>query len=137
MPHSREFIEYLWDIQPNQNILLLIDVLIGNMNVLAQHLPQPITEEEHKLHLLHNFMINQIGQNLPIEQYQRWWLETWIAKNVDSFQCYLSQILFRVYKERPDTLKASENKVEIRDVLEAGSIEEFISNCAEQKVSAL
>lgn len=137
MFHSREFVEYTWDIQPNQNILFLIDALLGNINVLAQHLPLPTTEEERKMHLFHDFMINKVGQNMPVEQYQRWWIEVWIVRNVDSLQYYLSQILFRVYTERPDTLKTSENKVEIREVLEAGSMEEFINNCAEQKISVL
>src|SRR5258706_3004518 len=137
MAHSQEFVEYTWDIQPNQNILFLIDALMGNINVLAQHLPLPTTEEERQAHLFHDFMINQVGQNMSPEQYRRWWIEVWITRNVDSFQHYLSQILFRVYTERPDTLKTSENKVEIREVLEAGSIEEFIKTCAEQKVSGL
>lgn len=134
---SRELMEYAGNIQPDQNILFLIDALIGNINTLAQHLPQPTTEEEQNLSLFHNFLINEVGRNMPVAQYQRWWIEVWLTRSVDAFQYYLSQILFRVYKERPETLKGSENKVEIGEVLEAGSIEAFINNCAEQRVSVL
>jgi len=59
--HSREFIEYLWDVQPNGNILFLIDSLVGNIHVLADHLPLPTTEEEQKMYMLHDFMINKVG----------------------------------------------------------------------------
>ena len=135
--HSREFIEYLWDVQPNSNILFLIDSLMGNIHILAEHLPEPTTEEEQKMYMLHDFMINKVGQNIHPEQYKRWWIEVWISRIVDGLQYYLSQILLRVYTERPEMLKMSENIIEVREVLEAGSIEALIHNYAEQKVAGL
>lgn len=43
MAHSQEFVEYTWDIQPNHNILFLVNALMGDINALAQHLHLPKT----------------------------------------------------------------------------------------------
>ncbi|MFL5702319.1 MAG: hypothetical protein ACJ8AG_05750 [Ktedonobacteraceae bacterium] len=79
---------------------------------------------------------------------RRWWYEVQICRSVDAFQYYVSQILLRVFICYPDLLKRSDpklddsdpkpdNKVEIRKVLEAGSIEEFIRRYADEKVTTL
>ncbi len=135
--HSREFVEYLWDSQPNESMLFLIESLMSNIHILSQNLPLPTTEEEKKMHLFHDFMINKVGQNMSAEQYRRWWIEVWISRIVDALQIYLSEILVRIYTEKPETLKGSDNKVEVREVLEAGSIDEFTQRYAEHKVSGL
>ncbi|GAC1436940.1 MAG: hypothetical protein NVSMB54_37700 [Ktedonobacteraceae bacterium] len=135
--HSREFVEYLWDSQLNGRMLFLIESLMSNIHVLTQNLPLPTTEEETKMYTFHDFMINKVGQNMSVETYRRWWIEVWISRIVDALQIYLSEILLRIYTEKPEILKGSDNKVEVREVLEAGSIEEFTQRYAEQKVSGL
>ena len=73
---------------------------------------------------------------------RRWWTEVLICRYVDAFEYYISQILRRVFIHCPDLLKGSDtkmrgtsdNKVEVREVLEAGSISEFIQRYADKKV---
>jgi len=73
---------------------------------------------------------------LPDDTLARMRLELLICRNVESFQQYLSKMIFRVFTERPETMRTSE-KVEIREVLECGSMDEFVQYIADRKVNEL
>ncbi|MCG6189861.1 AlbA family DNA-binding domain-containing protein [Maribellus maritimus] len=55
---------------------------------------------------------------------------------VDSFEAYLSDILFEIYLAKPDTLK-SEQMVKVEDVLNCSDIQDFITFWAKQKIGKL
>jgi len=67
----------------------------------------------------------------------RWLLGVTITSSVDSFYYYLSQILLKVFTKRPDIFRASENKAEVREFIEAGSLPEFMKRFAEKRVNEL
>lgn len=54
----------------------------------------------------------------------------------DSFEGYLSDLLYEIFLANPETLK-SEQKVTIKEVLDCADIQEFISYWSKQKISKL
>jgi len=75
--------------------------------------------------------------------FMHWWREVILSRCTDAFEHYISQILLRIFILYPGRLKSadgkkmrgeSESRVEVSEVLEAGSIEEFIRRYAEKKV---
>ncbi|MGZ3622564.1 MAG: hypothetical protein ACXWPG_05655 [Ktedonobacteraceae bacterium] len=76
---------------------------------------------------------------------ERWWLEVMICRNIDRFLYYITRILRKIFISYPHHLTNSENKirgttdskVDVREVLEAGSIDEFIKRYADKKVHEL
>jgi hypothetical protein len=70
------------------------------------------------------------------ESFQQIWLRLMLCSAVDNFQTYLSEMLEAVFTTRPETLKSSD-KVEVQEVLQYASIEEFIEASAERKVQNL
>jgi hypothetical protein len=84
--------------------------------------------------------IGRFFQNLSFREewqsFRRLWLRLMLCSAVDNFQTYLSEMLQAVFTSRPETLKSSE-KVEVQDVLQYASIEEFIEASAERKVQNL
>lgn len=78
----------------------------------------------------------------------RWGYSVLICKEVDAFQFYVSQILKRVINLQPKVLlkpdgkdnearKNADSKVDLREILEAGSIEEFVRRYADKKITDL
>lgn len=55
---------------------------------------------------------------------------------VDTFETYLSDLLFEIYLAKPDTLR-SEQMVKVDDVLNCSDIQEFITFWAKQKIGKL
>jgi len=70
------------------------------------------------------------------ESFQQLWLRLMLCSAVDNFQTYLSEMLEAIFIARPETLKSSD-KVEVQEVLQYASIEEFIEASAEHKVQSL
>jgi hypothetical protein len=87
-----------------------------------------------------NPSIGRFSQNLSFREewqsFRRLWLRLMLCSAVDNFQTYLSEMLQAVFTSRPETLKSSE-KVEVQEVLQYASIEEFIEASAERKVQNL
>jgi hypothetical protein len=54
----------------------------------------------------------------------------------DSFETYLSDLLYEIYLAKPETLK-SEATISVREVLECADMQEFISLYAKKKLSKL
>ena len=54
----------------------------------------------------------------------------------DNFETYLSDLLYEIYLAKPETLK-SEASISVREVLECGDMQEFISVYAKKKLSKL
>lgn len=54
----------------------------------------------------------------------------------DNFETYLSDLLYEIYLAKPETLK-SEATISVREVLECGDMQEFISIYAKKKLSKL
>jgi hypothetical protein len=59
-----------------------------------------------------------------------------LCRTVDNFNCYLSDVLFILFRSRPETLRSSE-QVTIEDVLTATNMDEFVERLAERKVESL
>lgn len=70
------------------------------------------------------------------ESFQQLWLRLMLCSAVDNFQTYLSEMLEAIFIARPETLKSSD-KIEVQEVLQYASIEEFIEASAERKVQNL
>jgi hypothetical protein len=70
------------------------------------------------------------------ESFRRLWLSLMLCSAVDNFHTYFSEMLQAVFIARPETLKSSE-KVEVREVLDYTSMDEFIEASAERKVYSL
>jgi len=62
-------------------------------------------------------------------------LETAITRAVDNFNHYITQMLYRTFTERPETLRTEQ--IPVRDALECATREELISYVAEKKVTGL
>lgn len=62
--------------------------------------------------------------------------EVYISRGVDNFQCYLTDVLRSVFIARPETLR-SKQEVTIEEVLQCGSISEFVARIAEKKADEL
>lgn len=59
-----------------------------------------------------------------------------VSRSVDNFHTYISEALLDVFKARPETLRSGK-KVEVREVLECESIEEFAGLIAERRIEEL
>ncbi len=77
-----------------------------------------------------------LERSMSADQYQRIVLEVLLCRAVESFQHYLSQILARVFVERPETLRTSE-QVTVREVLECVDMADFVAQRTEKKVNEL
>ena len=63
--------------------------------------------------------------------------EMLVCRNIDAIDYYIAQMLRKVYKQRPEIMRASEYSVQMSTVLQCGSIDEDILKVAEQKVQDL
>jgi hypothetical protein len=64
------------------------------------------------------------------------WLEIMLCRSVDNFNSYLADVIHSVFKVRPEALRSSE-KITIEEVLNCGSLDEFVELWAARKVEAL
>jgi hypothetical protein len=62
--------------------------------------------------------------------------QDYIKRDIELFEYYLTQMLFRVFVEKPNTLKSSE-KIEIGEVLESKNLNEVVQKIAVKKVNDL
>lgn len=62
--------------------------------------------------------------------------EMLLNRYVDNYLMYLSELLFEIFTQRPETLRSSE-QVTVEFVLNQGSIEELVRSLAERKVLSL
>jgi hypothetical protein len=84
--------------------------------------------------------VSRVSKEKPFENnqaaFRQFWMGLVVSRSVDNFHTYISQVLFSVFRIRPETLRSG-SKVEVREVLECASIEEFASRFAERKVEEL
>jgi hypothetical protein len=59
-----------------------------------------------------------------------------LSRTVDNFHNYLSDVLFILFRSRPETLRSSE-KVTVEEVLSANTMNEFVEDLAERRVESL
>ena len=71
----------------------------------------------------------------PLE-FRQFWMALMLSRSVDNFHTYISEALLSVFRARPETLRSG-SKVEVREVLECASIEEFAGRLAERRVEEL
>jgi hypothetical protein len=63
-------------------------------------------------------------------------LELLICRHVDNFLNFLSEILFEIFVQRPETLRSTD-KVELSEVLRHKTLEDFVRAAAERRVDQL
>jgi hypothetical protein len=56
---------------------------------------------------------------------------------VDNYMTYLSELLFLIFKQRPELLKLSSKEVRLSEILEYPTLDAFIAVQIERKVSLL
>src|SRR6266700_336853 len=116
--------------------------------IIPQEIQSQIAQAETQLnHFEKQFFEHLLTQSKHVLEIDaiRWWDEILVCRYIDAFEYYVSQVLLKVFISCPDLLKSSDsgmrgmsdNKVEVREVLEAGSIEEFIRRYADKKVTEL
>lgn len=59
------------------------------------------------------------------------------SSSMDSFETYLSELLYEIYVANPQSLKAKDATVKVEEVLKCNDIEEFIQRMASKKMSKL
>ena len=75
----------------------------------------------------------------PIEEMRRQRqviVEIVLVRHVENYLNYLSQLLFEIFTQRPETLRSSD-KVEVSRVLKHNSISELVTELAQRKVDGL
>jgi len=135
--HSTEYESFLVSIKLNEDIA---NAFIRNS--VAVDFKEVDPSEVTMKHFADTGRSSVFVMDVTIE---RWWLEVMICRNIDRFLYYLSQILRQIFINYPNYLTnsdnkmrgTSDNKVEVREVLEAGSIFEFIQRYTDKKVNEL
>ena len=135
--HSTEYESFLEDIKLNESVAntFIKNSIAVNFNGAD---PFEVSRKVLKDTGLSTVMII----DTPME---RWWIEVLICRNIDRFLYYITRILRKIFISYPNHLTNSENKirgttdskVDVREVLEAGSIDEFIQRYADKKVHEL
>jgi hypothetical protein len=59
-----------------------------------------------------------------------------ISRDVDHFEIYLTQILYRIFRERPETLRTSD-QLKYADILECSNMDDLLHLLAEKKTIGL
>lgn len=139
-----EYEVFLINILRNQSLAALFK-LVGR----ALQNTYPETAEEVKAIIFENYdrseetmqtvknLLNGLKEALSVEKISLVCLEMILCRNVDGFNYYLSQMLKRVFLERPEILRASDNSIQVCDVLQCSNIDEIILKVAERKVEKL
>ena len=91
--------------------------------------------EETKLAIVHHFLKFEILKEYVSETRESR-IEVALARAVDNFLCYVSDILTEAMIARPELLKSQE-QVSMQEILQHGSIEDFVPWAAEQHVNQL
>ena len=107
-------------------------VLASAIPVLRQHLPKADPDLAEDLETLMDKSSFEKEPGL----FGQISAETIISRSVDNFHSYMSDVLLRVFLARPETLRTGA-KVEVREVLECESIQDFASRMAEKRVDDL
>lgn len=106
------------------------------------------TEEIDKMRICATKALAQIHEYEPREEdlkkvateklkkYAKLLLEMWLCRLVEAYENYLSSILKDVFLYCPKILKSSEN-VKLEDILKYDTMDEFIKELTERKVSEL
>ncbi len=76
-----------------------------------------------------------LGKTDP-PRFERLWMEVVLCRSVDGFDAYLTDILRAIFLAKPKTLRSAE-KVEVREVMTCGSIQEFARQLAVRKADEL
>ncbi len=63
-------------------------------------------------------------------------LEMMLCRGIDNYLCYLSELLFELFRIRPETLKSGE-RLKTQDVLSHSTMEDLIHALAERRVQRL
>jgi len=63
-------------------------------------------------------------------------LQTMLSRAVDNFLAYISEILYLIFKNKPDMLKSHES-VKVETILEFKAIDDLLNSIAEKKVHEL
>ena len=94
-------------------------------------------ERTKKAEQVANKFLEDIVESVSPENLLQLILEMILCRDVEELDRYLSQMLKRVFRKRPEILRASENKILVSEVLQCTSIDEVILKVAESKVQAL
>ncbi len=81
-------------------------------------------------------LVREMQREMSPDEFKRVYLQILVSRDIESFEYYLSEILRRVFVHKPETLRTAE-QVSVREVLEAGEMNEFIKRIAEKKVIEL
>jgi hypothetical protein len=136
--HSTEYKSFLEDIKFNE---MVANGFIKNSIAIN-------FKEVDQSEVTRNYFQDAEGISMVIVMdvmMERWWLEVMICRNIDRFLYYITRILRQIFINYPNHLTNSDNKirgtmdnkVDVREVLEAGSITEFIQRYADKKVHEL
>ena len=132
--------------------LMLLDTQLKKLEsqgeqIVPLEMQSQVAQAKNQFEHLENSFGRLMTQSKPVLEIDtvRWWEEVLVCRYIDAFEYYVSQVLLKVFISCPDLLKSSDsgmrgksdNKVEVREVLEAGSIEEFIRRYADKKVTEL
>ncbi len=135
--HTKLFLEFSNKIMRNvATFLFLQDSAIAI--VYSDQRPQLLMDYNTKLR-------ESETSDHPIQVLVQWMNEVLICQSCDAFQYYISQILLQILTRYPKHLTkadkgmrgSTDNKVDLHEILEAGSMEKFIRRYADKKVDEL
>lgn len=130
--HTKAFLTFLEHEIEVRSFLAIANIGAAGIPLLKKHAPQEDPRLADQLERLWKGLVFLEKPNL----FRQLWVEMMLTHTVDSFNVYLSDVLYSVFKARPEILRSNEQTT-IQKVLEFGSMDEFINYWAIRKVDEL
>lgn len=129
--HSQEYIGFLTSLLRNAAFIVVYNELIIGLPALVKE--RANAEASEALNRMYRAVTSAFEEQISFDEFKLMWMQILVARNVEAFEYYLSQILMRTFLHRPETLKTSE-KVTVREVLETRTMDEFTKWAADRKI---
>lgn len=121
----------------NISMTLLINTMLGASHFFLEHEPDQTVEGE-KWQAWSNLKedLDSASRSMTQLEFRHYYLGVQVSRDVNSFQSYVTQMIRRIFTERPETLK-SPQEVQLHEVLGFSSMGELIAFYAERKAEKL
>jgi hypothetical protein len=80
---------------------------------------------------------SELNRFSSVEKVRFMCFEMMVCRNVEAFDYYITQMLRRVFVQRPEILKASDYTIQMSEVLQCSTIDDVIQRVSEKKVQEL
>jgi len=118
------------------NWVLYMAGKMDEMSDIAHKALVSVEDDENKKNEMETKWKEKKGMIDELKYSRQFFLEVILVRYVENYLNFLSDLLFEIFTQRPETLRSSE-KVELSQVLQFNSIDEFVLSAAERKVESL